>query len=282
MREDDRSHSVDPGRVRASLEQVIFRDAQHTVRILDVVALLQGAGFGVYVVGGACRDWLMGAEVKDVDLSLDRPVEQAHELLRRAFPQVDPVLLRFERFGMLRWGDAASGGVDLNILRSHHDIQNDDMWTTAFVAREDLREDALTRDFSMNAFYYPCHGQGRLLDPLDCGLEDLHGQVLRLVTHRRVLETSYRTTFRIIQFLCRGYTPAPNIDEHLERYADHDIQGMGERLLNWIPNHLGRTTAEQEEEFKRRLHACARQEASRKVLDSVFARLDDKRRGDLR
>jgi hypothetical protein len=278
MQEDYTSHPVDPGAVQASLAQVVYRDARHTVRIRDVVALLQAEGFRVYVVGGACRDWLTGAAVKDVDLSIDRPVDEAHALLRRAFPGVDPVLVRFERFGMMRWGDAASGGVDLNILRSHHDIQNDDMWTTSFVARQDLREDALTRDFSMNAFYYPCHEQGRLLDPLGCGLDDLRARILRLVTHPRVLDTSYRTTFRIIQFLCRGYTPAPNIHEHLARYADHDIQGMGERLLNWIPNHLGNTTAEQEQEFKQRLHACARQAASRQVLDRIFAELDARRR----
>ena len=263
--------------MKASLEQVIYRDEKYSVRIRDVVELLQRGGMRVYVVGGACRDWMTGAPVKDVDLSLDRPVEEAHQLLRRAFTDIDPLLVRFERFGMLRWGDAASGGVDLNILRSRHDIQNDDMWTTTFVARDDLREDALTRDFSMNAFYYPCHEEGRLLDPLDCGLEDLHGRVLRLITHPRVLDTSYRTTFRIIQFLCRGYTPAPNIHEHLEHYADHDIQGMGERLLNWIPNHLG-GSPELVREFRRRLYPHARQEASRKVLDTVFARVEEKLR----
>jgi hypothetical protein len=275
--ESYRSHPVDPDRVRASLEQVIYRDAQYTIRIQDVVGALQDAGLRVYVAGGACRDWLTGAAVKDVDLSLDGPMTHAHEALRHRFPDIDPVLGSLERVGMLRWGDAASGGVDLNILRSHHDIQNDDMGTTTFVARGDLREDALTRDFSVNAFYYPCHGSGRLLDPLDCGLNDLRDRVLRLVAHRRILDTSYRTTCRIIQFLCRGYAPAPDIDAHLEHHADRDLQGMGERLVNWIPHHLGGATTEQEAEFQRRLYACARQEASRKVLDHVFSQLAARR-----
>ncbi|MDC0711360.1 CCA tRNA nucleotidyltransferase [Stigmatella sp. ncwal1] len=265
------SHPIGPTVVRESLEQVICQQEGHTVRIQEVIALLQGQGVRVFVAGGACRDWLTGAPVKDVDLSLDRPVKEAHAILRQAFPGMDPVLRRNERFGTLSWGDAASGGVDLNILRSHHDIQNDDMWTTSFVARQDLREDALTRDFSMNAFYYPCHEEGRLWDPLGCGLEDLQGRVLRLITHPRVLSTSYRTTFRIIQFLCRGYVPAPNIHEHLERFADHDIQGMGDRLLNWLPNHLGKDLGLWRE-FRQRLSTFARQDASRKVLDRVFAR----------
>lgn len=272
MTEPFSSHPLDEAPVRASLEQVVYQDARYTLRLRDVVARLQEKGLRAWVVGGACRDWLMGAAVKDVDLSVDRPVEEAHAVLRAAYPDIDPVLRYSERFGTLRWGDARSGGVDLNILRSSHDIQNDDMWTTRFVARDDLLEDALTRDFSVNAFYYPCDGEGRLLDPLGCGLDDVRGRVLRLVTHPRVLETSFRTTFRILQFLCRGYVPAPNIHEHLERYADHDIQGMGDRLLNWIPNHLG-STPELMGEFATRLRACAREEASRRVLDGVFARL---------
>ncbi|MCY1014861.1 CCA tRNA nucleotidyltransferase [Pyxidicoccus sp. MSG2] len=272
MTDDYRSHPVDPAVVRASLDGLLVADAGYTVRIRDVAGLLQREGFRVYVVGGACRDWLTGEAVKDVDLSVDGPVEKAHAVLRAAFPGIDPVLRHSPRFGTLRWGSRATGGVDLNILRSRHDIQNDDMWTTTFVARGDLREDALTRDFSVNAFYLACDREDRLLDPLDCGLEDVHARVLRLITHPRVLDTSFRTTFRILQFLCRGYRPAPDIHEHLARYADHDIQGMGDRLLNWIPNHLG-STPELMAEFRERLHACAKEEASRRVLDDVFARL---------
>jgi hypothetical protein len=44
---------------------------------------------------------------------------------------------------------------------------------------------------------------------------------------------------------------------------------MGERLRNWIPNHLG-STPELFDEFKHRLYACARQDASRRVLDAFF------------
>jgi len=270
--EDYPSHPIDAAIVDASLAQVIYHpghDAEHAIRIRDVVALLQDAGFQVHVVGGACRDWLAGARTKDIDLALDRPLEQAHE--------VDPVLRHFERFGMLRWGDAASGGVDLNILRSCHDIQNDDMFTTTFVARQDLRDDALTRDFSINAFYYPCHGRGRLLDPLDLGLADLRQRILRLVAHRRILDTSYSTTCRIVQFLCRGYTPAPNVVEHLERHADRDLQRMGQGLLWWIVGHFAELPHDQLEQFQHRLHGCVSQDESRTRLDAVFADLAARR-----
>src|SRR5271169_3164499 len=82
------SHPIDPAIVDASLAQVIYRDARYAVTIRDVVRRLQAEGARVYVVGGACRDWLAGARAKDLDLALDRPVEHAHDLLRRAYPDI--------------------------------------------------------------------------------------------------------------------------------------------------------------------------------------------------
>ena len=141
--------------------------------------------------------------------------------MRNAYGGIDTVRMSNQRFGMLRWGDAASGGMDINILRSWKDIQNDDMWSTTFIARTDLIEDALMRDFSVNAFYYD-YAEQSLIDPLGCGIEDLREKTLRLITHRRVLDISFRTPFRIIQFLCHGYSATANVLQDLEHYADID------------------------------------------------------------
>jgi len=259
---------VDRDRVEADLDQPIYRDDRREVRARDVIDLLQGAGIRVYIIGGSPRDWLLGLPGKDIDLSVDRPVTEAHRVLRAAYPDIDPVLGHFERFGTLRWGDAGLGGVDLNILRSWKDIQNDDMWTTTFVARTDLMEDIATRDFSINVFVYDCR-ERVLLDPLGGGLADLQARALRLVTHPRVLDTSYRTTFRILQFLVRGYEPTPSVLDHLERYADHDIQGMGPRVHKWIPGHFA-AGDERLARFRQLLYASTRQPASIAVLDSFF------------
>jgi poly(A) polymerase len=260
--------ALGPDRLEAALSQPVYRDETHDVRLCDVIGLFEDAGMRVFITGGAPRDWLGDQSGKDIDLSLDRPVEEAHRLLRKAYAGIDAVRMSNERFGTLRWGDAASGGVDINILRSWKDIQNDDMWSTTFIARTDLIEDALMRDFSVNAFYYDCRDRS-LMDPLGCGIADLQAKALRLITHRRVLDTSFRTTFRILQFLCRGYHATANVHEHLEHYADHDIQGMGIRIHRWIPNHFG-SDSEAMETFKRLIYAHARQSASIEILDSFF------------
>lgn len=259
---------VDRDRVQAAMEQPVYRDDRREIRVCDVIERLQEAGMHAYIIGGSPRDWLLGLPGKDIDLSLDRPVEEAHRVLRAAYPDIDPLRGHFERFGTLRWGSAELGGLDLNILRSWKDIQNDDMWTTTFVARTDLMEDIETRDFSVNVFVYDCRDRV-LRDPLGGGLADLEARALRLVTHRRVLDTSYRTTFRICQFIVRGYDPTPSVLAHLEHYADHDIQGMRARIHRWIDGHFA-AGDERLARFQQLLYASARQPASIEVLDSFF------------
>jgi poly(A) polymerase len=255
---------------QAALDQPVFLNDRREVTVLDVIASLQRAGVGVFIIGGAPRDWLMGQPGKDIDLSVDRPLDEARKILRDAYPRIDAPRMRNERFGVMRWADATSGGIDINILRSWKDIRNDDMWSTTFVARTDLIEDALMRDFSINAFYYDCAARS-LLDPLGCGVSDIRTKTLRLITHRRVLDTSYRTTFRIIQFLCRGYSATDKVVEHLERSADRDIQGMGARIHQWIPGHIG-ACSDDLAAFERLIYRHAREPASIATLDSFFHR----------
>lgn len=259
---------LDPHLADAAFERPVYRDDRHDVRVRDVVALLQAAGMRVFIVGGAPRDWLAGAPGNDIDLCVDASVDAVLRRLETAHPGIDALRMHNERFGVLRWGDEASGGIDINMLRSWRDIQHDDMWSTTFVPRSDLVEDAQMRDFSVNALYYDCRDRV-LLDPLGCGPDDVRTKTLRLVTHPRVLDTSYRTTFRILQFLCRGYAATEGVRTHLAQRADRDIQGMGERIHRWIPNHL-HIDAAQRAEFRRRLYACAREPASFATLDGFF------------
>src|SRR6185436_15949664 len=49
-----------------------------------VCAVLRGAGFSAYVVGGAVRDLLLGIAPKDFDIATDARPEQIRPLFRRA------------------------------------------------------------------------------------------------------------------------------------------------------------------------------------------------------
>lgn len=262
------THGFDPRLVEASLAVLLVGREGEEVRGRDLIAVLQRAGLRVFIVGGALRDWLSGQPSDDIDLAIDQELAMAHGALRAAFPSIDPVLLHLERFGMLRWGEESLSHVDINILRSYRDIENADMWRTTFPSRTDLVEDAATRDFSINAFYYDCRS-GEVLDPLSCGLDDLRQRRLRLIAHPSVLESSFRMSLRIVQFLGRGYEPTIETVDYLRRKADRDVQGMGlARLRSWLTTRAaeGKIVVE---DFCPRLLAWARSSESRRLIEQV-------------
>ena len=224
--------------VRTSLSAELGRLGGQSVRAADLIAVLQDAGMGVFAAGGAPRDWLSGKASSEVDLCVDHPLETVAATLQQAFPEMDATRFHLERFGMLRWGCEGFSQVDINILRSPDDIVDGDMWGTRFVARQDLAADARTRDFTINAFYYDFARQ-RILDPLGCGRQDLDARRLRFVADPRVLDGSYRMTFRIVQFWGRGYEPSGEVRRFLGAKADRDVLGMGEeRLRRWVGTRL--------------------------------------------
>ncbi|HEX3126903.1 MAG TPA: CCA tRNA nucleotidyltransferase [Thermoanaerobaculia bacterium] len=263
---------ADPGLVESTFGRPVVRGPDGDVRVRDVIDRLLDAGVRVYVVGGTPRDWLSGRVSQDVDLSLDRDLSSVHGLLREAFPGIDPLVAHAERFGTLRWGDPKMGELDFNILRSYEDIQNGEMYKTTFVPRSDLAADCRMRDFSINGLYYDCRS-GELLDPLGCGLDDLRTGTLRLINHPTVLAGNHRMSFRVLQFLARGYSPAPETTAYLDTQLDRDIQGMGFRLIRWITDHVidrGGDLAR----FRADLEGRVREPASREVLEQVFSVLD--------
>ena len=265
------SHPVDPERVRQTLGQVVYADAggHRTLTAGDLVRALLGAGLRVYAVGGAPREWLAGREARDLDLYVDRDLDEVHDILRQAFPDVDAVSRPREQGILLRWSDGRHAEVDISILRSYRDIRSGDAWTTRFPPRSDLREDALMRDFSVNAFYYD-FGAEALLDPLGCGLDDLRTRTLRVISHPDVIAGTFLITLRTTLFTCRGYTPGANALEHLDRYADRDVQGMGPRLWKWLPKNVVRKGVDLEE-FAGRLRPWLRAEESHRLLERALS-----------
>ncbi|KLU61609.1 multifunctional CCA protein [Peptococcaceae bacterium CEB3] len=109
----------------------------------------------VHIVGGAVRDDFLGHPSKDLDAVIALPVEAVEERLREwgYFPhrlgQRKPTVTLFDGQERLDIGEAAG----------------------------DLEEDALQRDFTLNALYVRV-GTGKLIDPLQ-GLSDLRSGLLR-------------------------------------------------------------------------------------------------------
>lgn len=143
---------------------------------------LKNAGYEAYLVGGGVRDLLLGREPKDFDVATNaRPEQVEHE-----FRNCRLIGRRF-RLAHVRFGDEiievatfrASGGADNSDEEA--DLAHDG--GTGRILRDNIygsvEEDAVRRDFSVNALYYDIRDFS-LRDYVD-GLPDLRGGVLRLI-----------------------------------------------------------------------------------------------------
>lgn len=167
-------------------------------RALNVVHTLQDAGFEAYVVGGAVRDLLVGLRPKDFDVATDATPEQVKSLFRRAF-----IIGRRFRIVHVVYGrgrehevievstfraymdNAAAEQVAGNEKTSKSELagMKHAVDSTGRVLRDNVwgpqEEDAVRRDFTINAMYYDPETQ--IVVDYHGGFKDVKKRVLRMI-----------------------------------------------------------------------------------------------------
>jgi poly(A) polymerase len=114
---------------------------------------LQERGFSAYIVGGAVRDLMLGLEPKDYDIATSATPEEVRATFRRS----RIIGRRFRLVHVLCGNDtvevstyrALGSGADAvdQLADEHGRILRDNVFGT-------LEEDAIRRDFTVNALYY--------------------------------------------------------------------------------------------------------------------------------
>lgn len=159
----------------------------NAVRVLYKLAQ---AGHHGFLVGGGVRDLLLGKSPKDFDIATDASPEQLKSLFRNA-----RIIGRRFKIIHLRFGREI---IEVTTFRAPHDtenkiadnvprrrIQNQDSAhsTAGMILRDNvygnIDEDALRRDFTINALYYTID-KFRILD-FSTGLEDLESKQIRMI-----------------------------------------------------------------------------------------------------
>jgi poly(A) polymerase len=163
--------------------------AQHSIsrkRIspgaLRVMYTLHEAGFQAHLVGGAVRDLLLGGEPKDFDIATDARPEQIRQLFRNcrligrrfviAHVRMGGEILEVTTFRGTGVGADPEDEVDREVDASEGLILRDNVFGT-------MEEDALRRDFTVNALYYAVADFA--VRDYATGLADLEHRQLRLI-----------------------------------------------------------------------------------------------------
>ncbi len=158
---------------------------QHTISrkniskaALRVLYRLNEAGYDAFLVGGAVRDLLLGGKPKDFDVATNATPDEVKKLFRNcrligrrfrlAHVVFGPEIIEVATFRGTGEEEGAEGErhiVDGRIVR-------DNVWGT-------IEEDALRRDFRVNAMYYDI-SDFSVRDYVG-GMQDLEDRVLRLI-----------------------------------------------------------------------------------------------------
>ena len=187
-----------------------------------VLNRLNNAGYEAYLVGGGVRDILLGQRPKDFDIATDATPEEVHELFRnsrligRRF-RIVHVLFGREVIEVTTFrGNAGSGDEsddeDDRRTSEHGLLLRDNVYGSQ-------EEDALRRDFTVNALYY-CIRDFTVIDYAG-GVNDLQQRQLRLIGDP---ETRYREDpvrmLRAVRFAAKlGFTIEPATEAPIRELA---------------------------------------------------------------
>ncbi len=190
-----------------------------------VCETLQEHGHKAYVVGGAVRDLLIGADPKDFDVATDATPEE----VRRCFRRSRIIGRRFQIVHVMMGQETIEvttfrGALDANTKKDEHGrVLHDNVFGTQ-------AEDAARRDFTANALYY---------DPATEAVVDYHHGVgdLQAKTLRMIGEPRARYREDPVRML-RAVRLAAKLGLVIDPEARRPIREMAELLENVPPARL--------------------------------------------
>jgi poly(A) polymerase len=167
-------------------------------RALNVVHTLKDAGYEAYIVGGAVRDLMVGLRPKDFDVATNATPEQVKSLFRRAF-----IIGRRFRIVHVVYGRGRENEViEVSTFRAYMDnaaaeqVAGNEKTSkselagmkhavdsTGRVLRDNVwgpqDEDAVRRDFTINAMYYDPETQ--IVVDYHNGIKDAKQRIIRMI-----------------------------------------------------------------------------------------------------
>ncbi|WP_252108440.1 MULTISPECIES: polynucleotide adenylyltransferase PcnB [unclassified Halomonas] len=224
--------------VEALTPQVIPRSEHPVSRkqisdaALKVLYRLDGAGYEAYLVGGCIRDALLGETPKDFDVATNATPEQVRDLFRNSRLIGRRFRIVHVRFGreiieVTTFRGKPQDEHGDNIAQQSDDglLLRDNVWGS-------IEEDALRRDFTVNALYYSIADFS--IHDFAGGIGDINARMLRLIGDpaTRYREDPVRM-LRAVRFAAKlGFEIAPDTEAPMYDLAPLLLQIPPARLFD--------------------------------------------------
>lgn len=159
----------------------------------------------VYLVGGCVRDELMGLPIKDIDLMIDYPDGglKFAEWMTNTFTDKCKNLVLYPRFGTSKFSifiDKET--VDIECVMPRGEKYDEESRKPIEVKYASLKEDALRRDFTVNALYKDII-DNKIIDPLERGIDDIKNNILNTTScPEDIFNEDPLRMLRAIRFYC--------------------------------------------------------------------------------
>ena len=165
-------------------------NAEHTQKVVSALEAVRPGS--ARFVGGCVRNTLMGRPVDDIDIATQLLPEQVVASMEAAGIRVIPTGIEHGTV------TAICGSEPFEITTLRRDVETDGR-RAVIAFTEDWHEDAMRRDFRLNALY--AEPDGTLHDPVSGGLEDAaHGRVIFIGDADERLREDYLRILRFFRF----------------------------------------------------------------------------------
>ncbi len=156
---------------------------------IEIIEILRKAGHEAYLAGGCIRDMLLGIEPKDFDIVTSAKPDEIEDLLEHTIPIG-------KKFGVIL---AIKNNHSFEIATFRSDSGYSDGRRPDAVQFTNAKEDALRRDFTINALFYDPI-EDRIIDYVD-GQKDIKDGLVRFIgnSEERIKEDHLRI-LRAVRF----------------------------------------------------------------------------------
>ncbi|MFL2644256.1 MAG: hypothetical protein ACJ0KI_01105 [Dehalococcoidia bacterium] len=148
----------------------------------------------VFVVGGTVRDWVLGKELKDIDLSV---IGDALVLVDEISKNLDITIVKYKKF---HTATIKTAEIEIDVVSARSEIYN---YGGALpeITLGNLNDDLRRRDFSINAMAISMNTPYEFMDPLK-GMTDLDKGIIRILHDQSFIDDPTRL-FRMFRYASR-------------------------------------------------------------------------------